>query len=958
MDIDLQERSKRFVPAQYRDHLDDPAILAEAIQHLNSLYKALCSFLPLYIEDEILKTQGYSALRPGTFVFADVSGFTALSERLQRESTQEGAEILTVVMNDYFAEMLEILAKSDGQLLKFAGDALLAFFPAKPRSIADAVKAVRTGLRMQRAIERFKPISDPRLVELLKGDQYSLVMSIGVARGKLFEMLIGNTAQRDHLILGSLPGAAMSAESVGRQDEVIVDAKLAALLVGHFSFKRMGHGFSQVVDSLGAELGDYEFEALKKRRAKGSALFDLTTDMLLDTLRQLLSRVEAMSVYVAPAVLHELINSGDYHLRSSNRFAVTMFIYATGFAELLDARRGAEDRRDLIASIAERYYNLVQQTITEYGGTLTRTDPYQLGTKLLATFGVPVAHSDDADRAVDAALEIRQRLTVLNQSLEQELPDDLRRAACITQRIGIAQGNTFAGEVGWKARREFTVMGDDVNLAARLMAKAAPGQIVISDRVYGRVQGSLEVERLPAVQLKGKQQLVQTYAVVRPLLAPVRLVEAEPADFIGNKPLLETVAAALAATMQGQSARHLVLLGHSGVGKSRLARQIAQQARVEDWRVVWVNCSRRDSERTVFRSLISQLLDIQPNDTTAVLQRRLQSLDLLDFEADIQVALGEQALAGAALLSLAVRLLGIMPTVLIVDDAQRASGELLNSLREIVRVSGSAPFVLLMLAEPPFTPATVDTYRIADLDPDELAHLAAQYLGVAAIGARLRSVLWTKTGGRPVYAEAYLESLRTHDYLVNGELRPEAPTDLLPESLREVVMTRIDSLSADMQAVLRAAAVLGGQFSAAALSTVAAIPAAPRLTAMLDALLDEHMLTRHDDDTFSFRRELASSAIYASLSRVIRLRLHRLAVNYWETQRHQPEAAQQLAGHLAKCGLLPQAIEVLMNAADEVEQRGDLEAAVTICQYALELFPDDKGIAARLEVLRKRQVGE
>ncbi|MBK9750373.1 MAG: adenylate/guanylate cyclase domain-containing protein [Chloroflexi bacterium] len=502
MDIDLQERSKRFVPAQYRDHLDDPAILAEAIQHLNSLYKALCSFLPLYIEEEILKTQGYSALRPGTFMFADVSGFTALSERLQRESTQEGAEILTMVMNDYFAEMLEILAKSDGQLLKFAGDALLAFFPAKPRSIADAVKAVRTGLRMQRAIERFKPISDPRLVELLKGDQYSLVMSIGVARGKLFEMLIGNQAQRDHLILGSLPGAAMSAESVGRQDEVIVDAKLAALLVGHFSFKRMGHGFSQVVDSLGAELGDYEFEALKKRRAKGSALFDLTTDMLIDTLRQLLSRVEAMSVYVAPAVLHELINSGDYHLRSSNRFAVTMFIYATGFAELLDTRRGAEDRRDLIASIAERYYNVVQQTITEYGGTLTRTDPYQLGTKLLATFGVPVAHSDDADRAVDAALEIRQRLMALNQSLEHELPDDLRRAACITQRIGIAQGNTFAGEVGWKARREFTVMGDDVNLAARLMAKAAPGQIMISDRVYGRVQGSLEVERLPPVQLK------------------------------------------------------------------------------------------------------------------------------------------------------------------------------------------------------------------------------------------------------------------------------------------------------------------------------------------------------------------------------------------------------------------------------------------------------------------------
>ncbi|MBN8634760.1 MAG: AAA family ATPase [Anaerolineae bacterium] len=957
MDIDLQERSKRFVPAQYRDHLDDPAILAEAIQHLNSLYKALCSFLPLYIEEEILKTQGYSALRPGTFMFADVSGFTALSERLQRESTQEGAEILTMVMNDYFAEMLEILAKSDGQLLKFAGDALLAFFPAKPRSIADAVKAVRTGLRMQRAIERFKPISDPRLVELLKGDQYSLVMSIGVARGKLFEMLIGNQAQRDHLILGSLPGAAMSAESVGRQDEVIVDAKLAALLVGHFSFKRMGHGFSQVVDSLGAELGDYEFEALKKRRAKGSALFDLTTDMLHDTLRQLLSRVEAMSVYVAPAVLHELINSGDYHLRSSNRFAVTMFIYATGFAELLDVRRGAEDRRDLIASMAERYYNLVQQTITEYGGTLTRTDPYQLGTKLLATFGVPVAHSDDADRAVDAALEIRQRLMALNQSLEHELPDDLRRAACITQRIGIAQGNTFAGEVGWKARREFTVMGDDVNLAARLMAKAAPGQIVISDRVYGRVQGSLEVERLPAVQLKGKQHPVQTYAVLRPLLAPVRLVEAEPAAFIGNQALLETVAAALAATVQGQGARQLVLLGHSGVGKSRLARQIARQARVNDWRVAWVNCTRRETERSVIRALLSQLLDIQPDDPTAVLQERLQALDLLDFEAQVQAALSEQVLQDTALLGLAVRLLGIMPTLLIIDDAQRASGDLLERLSEIARASGSAPVVLLLLAEPPFATVTVDTYRIADLEPNELAELAAQYLGVAAIGARLRSVLWTKTGGRPVYAEAYLESLRTHDYLFNGELRPEAVTDLLPESLREVVMTRIDSLSADLQAVLRAGAVLGGKFTPAALSVVAEISNPAQIDAIIQTLVDEHLLMAADD-AFTFRRELVSSAIYTSLSRVIRLKLHRLAVSYWQAQRQERAAAQQLAGHLARCGLLPQAIEVLMNAADAAEEQDDLSRAALIYQQALEIFPDDKGVALRLERLQQRLTGE
>ncbi|MFN8565671.1 MAG: adenylate/guanylate cyclase domain-containing protein [Anaerolineae bacterium] len=153
------------------ERLPNMLAVTETLQHLGSLYKALTSFLPQYIaEDEVSRSQDYRALRPGTFMFADVSGFTALSERLAQENSTDGAEILTIIMNDYFAEMLEILAKSDGQLLKFAGDALLVFFPCYDDSLSDLHKAIRAGWRMQRAIKRFQPITDPRLVALLGGD--------------------------------------------------------------------------------------------------------------------------------------------------------------------------------------------------------------------------------------------------------------------------------------------------------------------------------------------------------------------------------------------------------------------------------------------------------------------------------------------------------------------------------------------------------------------------------------------------------------------------------------------------------------------------------------------------------------------------------------------------------------------------------------------------------------------
>jgi class 3 adenylate cyclase len=138
------------LPPDLLDQLPAPHALTLAIRRLNSLHQAVSSFLPQYIaENESLLSEDHGDLRPGTFMFADVSGFTALSEKLQKEDRRDGADVMTEIINQYFGTMLEILAKSNGQLLKFAGDALLTFFPAKPNEVKHLAEAADAAMAEQ-----------------------------------------------------------------------------------------------------------------------------------------------------------------------------------------------------------------------------------------------------------------------------------------------------------------------------------------------------------------------------------------------------------------------------------------------------------------------------------------------------------------------------------------------------------------------------------------------------------------------------------------------------------------------------------------------------------------------------------------------------------------------------------------------------------------------------------------
>ncbi|MCC6802523.1 MAG: hypothetical protein IT319_06545, partial [Anaerolineae bacterium] len=203
---------------------------------------------------------------------------------------------------------------------------------------------------------------------------------------------------------------------------------------------------------------------------------------------------------------------------------------------------------------------------------------------------------------------------------------------------------------------------------------------------------------------------------------------------------------------------------------------------------------------------------------------------------------------------------------------------------------------------------------------------------------------------RELLQDGYIDEVEGY-----AELKSDAAVEALPDDVRELVISRLDSFSPANQTVLRAAAALTETFTVPLLQVVAEIGDAGKLGEILDDLTKTQMLETADNQEYRFRHGLTQRVIYESLARAQRLKLHRLATRYWREHRELPYQPIELAYHLVKCGLLPEAIEVVTTAAESAEQEGDLDRAVELYTHALGILPDEHSIGARLEQLVQRQ---
>ncbi|MEA3339449.1 MAG: AAA family ATPase, partial [Chloroflexota bacterium] len=847
-------------PAEEKRPLAD--CLHQAIRNLDSLHHKLTTYLPRYLLD-LAPTPGQprGELLEGAFIFADVTGFTALTGELSKRGTA-GREEMNRLMRALFGALLDPLLASGGDLLIFAGDAALAYFPARPDQPAghDARWAARTALRLVQSIAPFAHLETPY------GD-FSLTMSAGVERGQAFGAVVGTRRRMEFLISGGAIQGATAAEGSADPSQVFAGPNIRPFL-SPGEFKMRGG----VVEGIqGGELDDYEAVPPARRRARLSAIFSRRVPDLLEHLRQTLGRVEGIVPFIPPDLFSQIARGED--IRQHPPVAI-QFVNVMGLEDMALGPAGPEQA----TAVLQRYFVQAQEIVTEREGIISQMDTYAKGFTLLNPFGAPTHHEGIPRLAASAALELARLLEQVNREFHLDPP--------LTQRTGMTYDRIFTGEIGYRHRREYVVAGPAVNLAARLMSKAEPGQIVLDPATWERVEEDFLADSLPPILLKGIPKPVPRFNL-RGLRQGkgLRLTDYPLAGREEELLMLEKRLRKAAAGKGGA----LALIGEAGIGKSRLVAALADSARQQGMTVLSGGC--RPFAKTTpyfpWKDLVARWFELDAE--TAPQTRRLrlkQQLAQLNLTTSLPAFVDLMGLPAADLASRAAQtqtgpaksvpslfaalqkrtnkptnqlgwaslaertaqaktgpaessrpsLWDILrerasipqalhlalkrqtrqsPTLLVIEDIQWIDDEARNILADLTASAPARPLFLLTTARPD-TGWEGERLSLSPLPDAGSRDLAAFALQATQLETELADWLLARAGGSPLFILSYCRALRDADAVVvdpaSGEARWSGPPPQLPLSLREILLAQVEQLDEQAQGVMQRGSVIGVAF--------------------------------------------------------------------------------------------------------------------------------------------------
>ena len=607
--------------------------------------------------------------------------------------------------------------------------------------------------------------------------------------------------------------------------------------------------------------------------------------------------------------------------------------------------------------VMRRYFDTARRVIEQHGGTVEKF----IGDAVMAVFGVPVLHEDDALRAVRAAAELRERLSLLNAELEAEFGTTVR------VRTGVNTGQVVVGT------EERLATGNAVNLAARLEQAAAPGEIVMGSQTWRLVHDAVTAEPLEPLELKGKSQPVVAYRLVQVRDAADAGTRRGAAPLVGRGRQLRMLREAFAHVAQERSCSLITVLGSAGVGKSRLTAEFLRGSQA---RVVTGRCLSYGQGITYWPavSMVKQLLDAEHGCGGAA---ALMSCDV-KVAAAVNVLLGEHvAVTSPAEIAWAVRRLfessaELSPLVAVFDDLHWAGPALLDLIEHIADFSLGAPIVIACLARPELLDRRSGwgadrlnrtTVWLEPLNPTETAALIGELLPAGTeMDAQQRQRVQAIAAGNPLFVEEFLALISESD---SREIA-------VPPTIQALLAARLDHLQADERTVLECGSVEGQTFHRGTVQVMA--PQERDLSGQLMALVRQDLL-RPDravlpgEEAFRFRHLLIRDAAYEALAKADRAGLHERFARWLEERGTSLVELDELTGyHLEqafgyRCELGPaddNARRLAADAAAHLEaagrramDRGDTAAAVNLLERAEALLPpQEMNLALQLSLTR------
>jgi class 3 adenylate cyclase len=820
---------------------------------------SLTPYVPRHVLEGILRGDMSDRRHPRRFqavgLFADMSGYTGMAEAFSSLGAA-GAEELSELMNHHLGAAVEAVERFGGSVAMFGGDSMSAIFPFDDRGHV-AERAVACALAIQSGMDRFRALRT-------RAGTFDLRCKVGLAIGEVLSAVVSAPNGRlEWILAGEAVDGSARAEHQARAGEVVCDDGFRARCDGLVVLAERG-GVS-VIDRIEAAPDPSPYPPLPTLPADAIAL-----------IRRFVDRSVA-----------DRIGLGQRRFVNEHRRLAVLF---AGFGEIdVSSEDGAGfllDRASTALAAAERF-----------DGYLHQVEAGDKGVLAVISFGAPVAHEDDEERALACALELERSTTDAS--------------------IGVAIGSLFCGERGGGGRLEYAATGDTMNVAARLMQLAEPGTIVCTDSLSPRTRAVAVLRSRSSVSVKGRSASVPIVEV-RGLLRPAaREDEGLDAPLFGRDRERADLVDRLERARRGVGAVVFVS-GEAGVGKSRLCADVAALARSRGFEIHATATSPMDpaTPYLTWRPVARSLLGLDGGDVPdlrAVVEAidpslgprspllgpvmgrteadtpRTRALDA-ETRAELTTTLVADIIAARA---------RVKPRLIWFDDVQWLDASSRELFIALARRVGSERVLLLATFRTELGTdqrlgwiSEVEPAARMELEPlDEgamhelLAERASRLLGVTSsrVG-RIAPSLLDRAQGNPFYIEQLLSLCKERG--IDPTDRDQVTSADLPEGLHRLALARLDALPQTEQMTLRVASVIGERFSESWITGSDPATGTPAtIRRRLGALRRKGFIRPIDDGTHRehmFAHGIVREAAYTTLSDASRRELHEEVARFVE----------------------------------------------------------------------------
>jgi class 3 adenylate cyclase/tetratricopeptide (TPR) repeat protein len=918
----------KYLPVEAVNRLESESLTfsqkEELLKEYNNLLRNISTYIPQNVVLSYTEKTGQGVRQgrclEGTLVFADVSGFTALTEELGKHGNA-GVEEISRVLNELFSAMIRVIFKYKGILVKYGGDAMMIFFSSEENFCGKqhGENGLRCAMEMQEEMMKFADVDSPY-------GNFSLSMSIGIHSGEFLEVISGDPAiHREYFLTGPHVEKTAAIEGKAASGEVFTDAETLDKVREHVA------GFHQKQDG-------FVIEAVREKE------FPPVTQSLIsidyDQIDELLKAMDDLSPYLMRGVFDKVRSSVNrLILEGENRPLTVMFINF-----YLDDKKRSSLSSQEVGTLLAKYVNTVQDAVSHYDGSVNKVDMYDRGDKIMVTFGFPRSHADDNERALRCARDIMEQGSVfLQQGLHQ--------------KIGISSGFIFCGNAGSPLRKEYTFLGDTVNTAARIMSHAGAEEAWFSESVYLSVKEMVKIKKSQQKQFKGKSAAQKVYQ-----LGGIHKVKQEEAGiFIGRHDELKKLGEWYEKT--GSEFFLVQITGGAGIGKTFLLNKFLNGVTTPVLRGRG-NPYGTEIQYGAVKEILSSLLGLTKGDDEESIHQKIltyiekYNLKELNFSYPLVESLFSEKGKDHPVLEIenpiekkelffntAHRLLEGRgePLILVFEDGEWIDEATLEWVNFLIRKKGNLFCLVLSRNELPLR-EDYPVMPLREFSKEETLRFIEEFPHIKNVPRETGAYIHEKSHGNPYYIYEILLSMREKGLKTQ-----------LPDSIHRSILSRMDLLPEKERALLQIASVLGTEFPFFLLT---GLTDGKDLEGRVKNLEENDFIQETGDERYAFKNMMVREVAYETLSARQKKRLHLKTASLLEEREDRTRYFELLVYHYEQAGIPEKTLYYLNKSGDNAFRLNNYKKALEYYRKAQELMEKMPESFAEAESEIYRKVGK